>query len=215
MPLIPLLEVLIMIGVLLWLVNRFIPIQGSIRSRLVCLMVAMLAIIALSTNLAWAQTSSGDISGRVVDSGGNVLAGADITLTNQLTGDVRAGKTDGSGDFVFSSVQPGTYMVTAQASGFKQYEKRDLNLSSNERLSTGTLKLEVGAVTETLTVEAAATTVQSESGERSALLDEHEISSLMTQGRDITSLLRVLPGVVKPGEGADTLGQQNAGNVNG
>src|SRR4051812_23906371 len=59
-----------------------------------------------------AQTSSGQISGRVVDSSGAAISGAMVTLTNQTTSEIRTDKTEGSGEFVFVAVQPGTFTVT-------------------------------------------------------------------------------------------------------
>jgi len=172
----------------------------------------LLWIVTCTTH---AQTSSGQISGRVVDPSGASIPDSTVILTNQLTGDAREAKTESSGEFVFAAVQPGTFTVSVQATGFKQLDKRDLHLSASERLSAGTLQLQIGAVTQKVDVIADRTTVQTASGERSALLDDKEISTLMTAGRDVTALLRTLPGVVKPGGGASQLGTQSAGTING
>jgi hypothetical protein len=178
-------------------------------------MVAMLAACLFSTGNLLAQTSSGEITGRVIDSADAVVAGADVTLTNQRTGEQRETKTDASGTFVFAAVQPGLFTVSVKAPNFKQFDKRDLSLSASERLSAGNLKLQIGSATETMTVTAEATPLQSESAERSALLDSKEISTLMTPGRDVLALTRLLPGVVKDGEGAGTLGTQGPGTISG
>jgi len=160
------------------------------------------------------QTSSGQISGRVVDPGGAAIKGAVVTLTNQATGEVRTDKTESSGEFVFVAVQPGTFTVNVSTPGFKQFEKHDLVLHASERLSAGNINLDIGTVSETVNVQADRTPIQTASSERSAVLDDKELSTLMTQGRDITALLRVLPGVVKD-SGGDSLGTQNAGQING
>ncbi len=180
---------------------------------LLCLVVAMLC--CMTTPKAWSQTSSGQISGRVVDQTGASIPSASVTLTNQATGEMREVKTGDSGEFVFPAVQPGTFKVTVEVPGFKQYTKEGLVLSAAERLAAGNLALEIGTVAEKVDVIAEHTPVQSESGERSALLDDKEVSTKMSRGRDVTSLLRTLPGVVKPGEGGDQLGTQSAGSVNG
>ena len=169
--------------------------------------------ICIST-FSSAQTSSGQISGRVLDPSGAAVAHADVTVTNQLTNDKRTAKTQSSGEFVVPALQPGTFTVSVKAPGFKSYEKHGLILTASERLAAGNIQLELGAVSETVNVQADQTTVQTASSERSALLDDKEISTLMTQGRDITALLRVLPGVVKD-SGNDSLGTQDAGNING
>ena len=186
--------------------------KTTMTSFLILLAVGM---PLFTTSPLLAQTSSGEISGRVVDPSGAVVPGAQVTLTNEATGTTQASKTDAAGLFVFPSVQPGTFSVSVQASGFKAYEKRDLHLSASQRLSAGNVQLEVGAATQTVNVEAAPTPVQTESSERSALLDSNEISHLSTPGRDALALVRLLPGVVKDGEGASQLGTQSAGAVSG
>src|SRR5689334_356397 len=158
----------------------------------------LLVLLATSVSIH-AQSTSGRISGHVVDPSGANIVGATVQLLNVQTGEVREAKTAESGDFVFPAVQPGQFKVRIALIGFKAYEKENLNLSANERLSAGNITLAVGAQSETVEVQADRTPVQTESGERSALLDSKELSTLMTAGRDVTALLRVLPGVVKDG----------------
>jgi hypothetical protein len=180
--------------------------------RLILLTLA--AFVAVPDTLS-AQTSSGEISGRVVDASGALIPRAAVLLMNENTGEHRSATTDASGLFVFLSVQPGRYSVSVRASGFKALDKHGLHLSASERLSAGSLSLEIGSATETVNVQAPPTTVQTESAERSALLDSSELSALMTPGRDVLSLVRLLPGVVKDGEGDDQLGTESAGSVSG
>src|SRR5262245_37735425 len=118
-------------------------------TRYFCVTVALLAaglVNPLST--CRAQTSSGEIFGRVADASGAVISGAKVTLRNEQTGEERVAKTGTDGLFSFPSIPPGSYSVLVQASGFKGISKTDLNLSAAQRLSAGTLELEVGAVTE-------------------------------------------------------------------
>jgi hypothetical protein len=151
----------------------------------------------------------------VVDASGAVIPGAQVSLTNEETGAREVATSNGAGLFVFPSLQPGTFAVSVQAAGFKQFEKRDLHLTASQRLSAGDLQLEVGAATQTVNVEAAPNPVQTETGDRSALLDNNELSHLSTPGRDALALVRLLPGVVKDGEGVDQLGTESAGAVSG
>jgi hypothetical protein len=188
--------------------------ESTMKSHVFAI-IATLAMLLVSTTIASAQTSSGDISGRVVDPSGAAIPNAQVTLKNQLTTQEQTTTSGKSGDFTFASIQPGTFSITVSAAGFKQFDKRDLHLSASERLSAGTLQLEVGAATQTVTVNAEATPVQTQSGERSALLDSRELANLSTPGRDVLALVRLLPGVVKDGEGADQLGTESAGAVSG
>jgi hypothetical protein len=96
--------------------------------------------------------------------------------------------------------------LSVKASGFKQYERKDLHLVSSDRLALNDLQLEVGAVTEIVEVNASGAQVQTTSAERSGLLDSKQISELMSRGRDVMALLQILPGVVDDATGGDTLG---------
>src|SRR5579884_1066113 len=103
--------------------------------RYVYRMVAMLATSFFTLGLCWAQTTSGDISGRVVDPSGAAIPNAQVTLTNQLTSQSLTTNTESAGNFAFVSVPPGTFTITVAAPGFKQFDKRDLHLTASERLS--------------------------------------------------------------------------------
>ena len=168
------------------------------------MMFAMALVIALGSILL-AQSSSGSISGRVLDPAGQVVAGATVTLRSETTGETRTFPTNHLGMFTFSSVQPGSYDITVLASGFKQLQKTALALSASDHLSAGDLQLQMGAVSQSIQVVADEAQVQVDSAERSALLDSSQISTLMSQGRDVMQLLVVLPGVIDDSEGSDRL----------
>ena len=178
--------------------------------RLFICTTAVLAVCFLIVNFAAAQSISGDIYGRVLDKNGNVIPNAEVTLTNQQTGDTRSVKTGNIGDFIFATLQPGIYSVLVKAQGFKELEKKDLTLNASERVSAGDLRLDLGSVKEEVTVEANATPVQTTSGERSALLDSTQVENLMSRGRDLLALLDILPGVVNDNEGAESIGELRA-----
>jgi hypothetical protein len=173
------------------------------------------AILITLTFIASAQTSSGEISGRVVDASGAVIVDAAVTLINQATSDIRTAQTDNAGLFIFVAVQPGTFTVNVTVPKFKVFEIRDLKLSASERLSAGELKLEVSGISgEAVTVTAGTATIQTQSAERSSVVDSQELSTMMSIGRDVLALTRLLPGVVKD-EGGSGLGTQGAGTVAG
>jgi hypothetical protein len=174
------------------------------------LALQLTAACLLSSPALLAQSSSGTISGRVLDSTGNSVPGARITLTKQDTREVRMFSTPTSGEFTFASVQPGPYSLKVEAQGFKALEKTDLNLSASERLSAGDLALQIGTVSEVVKVTAEATPVQTTSSERSGLLDLHQVTNLFTPGRDVMGLLVTLPGVIKDDNGNNSLGTQGS-----
>jgi len=177
---------------------------------------AVLVTCLLAVEPARAQTTSGQISGRVLDQNEQPIPQADVTLTNQLTRERREEKTDASGEFVFASVQPGTFQVSVAAPGFKTLTKQDVVLTASERLSAGTFRMQIGAVTQSVTVTAEVTPVQTESGERSALLDDKQMAALLDPARNFMNLTRILPGVVASNKvGQDQLGIYGIDTVNG
>ena len=167
--------------------------QGWFRQnqfRLLCgLLLALLACGA-----AVAQTVTGTISGTVLDDSGQAIAGATVKLTHTRTGETRAASTNESGDFSFAAVQPGPYTVKVERAGFRSFQRENTVLSANENLALGKLTLSVGQVTEVVTVTAEGAMVEKASSDLTARLTSDQIALISTKGRDVTSLLRLLPG---------------------
>ena len=158
---------------------------------------AMLAL-ACAAAPVWAQQSTGTITGAVRDSTGASIAGVSLRLISTATGAKRAGVSDEAGNFVFSGMSPGEYRLTAQTAGFKTMERAGVILTASERLSVGTLTLEIGSLEERVTVEAQGAIVQTASAERSAAITGTQISNLLIYGRSVASLVALSPGVVDP-----------------
>src|SRR5438876_7184952 len=85
--------------------------------------LAILMFTLLFTQFATAQTSTGTISGTVVDPAGRVIPGASLTLMNEKTGESRKISSNASGEFSFLTLQPGTYTVKAEQQGFSTFER--------------------------------------------------------------------------------------------
>ena len=85
--------------------------------------LALAASLALA-GAALGQSSSGGISGRVLDPSGQAVPGAAITLTKPDTGETRTFTSDTAGDFIFTSLQPGVYDLSVRAQSFKNLENR-------------------------------------------------------------------------------------------
>jgi hypothetical protein len=169
----------------------------------------ILASLLFCSTLLTAQTVSGSITGTAVDPSSLPVAGATVTLTNSDTGVKATDKTGANGEFTFTAVLPGRYSIAVEMKGFKKVEKTDLNLAPAERLSAGNFALQVGEVSESVTVDASGTPVQTSTEDRSGLLTTKQIDTLMARGRDFLSLLRVLPGVV-PSSDSDAIGTRAA-----
>jgi len=160
-------------------------------ARLVLTSLLVLLVCAPSN----AQTVTGSITGRVTDSSGQALGDATVSLVRARTGDVRKASTNREGVYTFPAVQPGTYTVRVEAQGFQTHERKNNNLTANEQLTVATIALGVGALSETVTVEAKGANVETGSAERSALLSSKQLEMVAVRSRDVMALLKVLPGV--------------------
>ncbi len=142
-----------------------------------------------------AQGTTGTISGTIVDESNQPIPGVAVTLTDERTNVSRAATSGDDGTFAFRAVPPGIYTVRAELSGFRTLEKRENVLNANSQLSLGNLTLAVGNLTEVLTVSASGTQVEVENSDHTALLTSKQIEQIQTKGRDVTALLRLMPGV--------------------
>jgi hypothetical protein len=168
--------------------------------------LAVALCAGLSAETLIAQSSSGTITGRVVDPSGQSVPGATVTLIRTDIQDVRTLVTPPSGDVVLTSLQPGPYTLLVELEGFAKLEKTNLTLSASERLAVGDLVLKVGEVTETIVVVSEPAPIQTASSERGAVIGANQITELPTRGRDVFGLMVTLPGVVYDGRGNDLIG---------
>ncbi len=142
------------------------------------------------------QGLTGQISGSIQDSTGSRVPGATVTATNTATGQVREAISDNDGDFVFTQLLPGTFQVSVNKEGFKRYEQRDIVVTATERVVLRSVVLDVGALTETVSVTAEAARLQTQSSERSGLINTRQVQELGLKGRDYLGLVKLLPGVI-------------------
>src|SRR5215208_4553474 len=156
-------------------------------------LAVVFVLLALSPSII-AQTITGSISGAVMDQTGGMIPGASVTLISEKTGQSRGSTTDSEGRFNFAALQPGGYALKVERQGFQTLEQRGVILSANENLALGDLKLQPGQVSETVSVMSEGAIVERESSDLTARLTSDQINLISTKGRDITSLLRLLPG---------------------
>ena len=163
-----------------------------------------------------AQTVTGSITGAVQDESGGAVPGAVMKLVSESTSASRSALSDQSGNFIFNAVPPGVYALHVQQTGFKEFQRTGIELAANQSLTIGDLRLQVGAVTESVTVSAQGTTVQLSSGERSGTITSSEVSNLTVINRDFASLVALQPGVVEsPGAEVQGYGANVTFNVQG
>ena len=163
-------------------------------SRTWCLLLVLFTGVTAAPGAA-GQAVTGTISGTVLDPQGSVVPGATATIIHEATSDSRPTVTDARGDFQVTNLQPGQYTVRIELASFRTYERKNVVLSAAERLSIGTITLEVGSLGETVTVEARGTQVNAAETQHSGLVTSTQIEQTQVLARDVTSIMRLLPGV--------------------
>src|SRR5271168_1951911 len=158
--------------------------------RLRFLFVLLVALIGFSFSTFAQQTA---IRGTVTDPSGAVVPNVNITLTNTDTGVSKVIPTNDAGQFVAVDLQIGHYKVKAEAKGFKVAEQKDIVLTIGASLRVD-FQMQMGAAQETVTVEANAVQVQTDSGEVSNLITGQQMSQLAISGRSIYQLAALTPG---------------------
>ena len=183
--------------------------------------------ILLATG-AWAQiATTTSLVGTVTDSSGNIIQNAKITAVETGTGDRYSTTTNAQGYYSMEFVRVGTYNITAESSGFEKVTKTRILVQINQTVRTD-MTLPVGAVNQSLTVEAAVTAIATDDATVSEVMSTRSIAELPLNGRDPMQLARmtagVLPGTkssatgVPPGEdfnGAGTREIQNSLSLDG
>jgi hypothetical protein len=173
----------------------------------------VLTILLLTASAAGAQTISGSMSGTVVDAQKQVVPGADVVITNERTGEVRRTVTNEVGAFYFPGLAPGPYSVRAELTGFRPIESKGNMVLANGRLAVPPLVLQVGGVTEAVTVSAVGEAVATTTTAHEAILDLKQVENLSIRGRDPVSLLKILPGVSILDNDQEVFGGSFATNV--
>ena len=179
--------------------------------------IACGALLALLAAAPLAAQDSGTVAGTVVDASGQVVPGATVTLTNEATVDARTMPSNERGEFAFRAVPPGSYTVRIELAGFRAIDQRHNIVNASSQINLGRLVLEIGALNEVVTVQSAGTFVETTNSDYSSLLTEKQLAQIQTRGRDVMSLLKLLPGVRAEND-IDAMGDSfgsNVPNING
>ena len=158
-----------------------------------------------------AQTTRGSIAGTVRDAQAAAVPGATVELSAPRRGDTQITTSNETGDFVFLNLLPDTYRLKVTMDSFKTVERENVVLNATDQLSVGVITLELGALTETVTVTSRVVEVQSRSAERSLAIDSTAIANLAVNGRSPLALTRIVPGIANAPADGSNLGF----NVNG
>jgi Carboxypeptidase regulatory-like domain/TonB dependent receptor len=158
------------------------------------IMVSFLSLLLMPAVLAYGQSATGAINGTVTDSTGAVVAGVTLTLTNQATGIESSTVSNARGFYTFINVQPGSYTLKAELSGFKTARVPAFEVNVNQSM-TQDIALAVGEITQIMDVKAEAPLLQASTSELGTVIQEEAIKSLPLNGRNFTQLLLLTPGV--------------------
>ena len=183
--------------------RAFVADPGPLRRALLALTLA----ITCTPMTASAQSVSGTILGTVTDSSGSVIQNAKVTVVNEGTGLTRTVQADSNGEYTIPSLPTGRYTIMTEMAGFKALALSNIELGVDQRARMD-LKLEVGAMTESVSVEATTPLLQTSSSELGTTVTTAQIEALPLNGRNFVNLTRTLPGVLRgiPGSNIDGAG---------
>lgn len=164
------------------------------------LLIFKLACIAtLLSTMSWAQEARGSISGRVTDTSGAVVPGAQVTVTNTATNETRRLTTNETGYYEANFLDPSTYAVGVEAQGFKKFRRTGLELNVGARIDIP-VSLEVGGVTETVEVSAEAPLLETTTASGGRVLDQRQLVNLPFSDLNPFALSALAPGMQWTGQ---------------
>jgi outer membrane receptor protein involved in Fe transport len=162
--------------------------------HLLCLTLAI-AVGALSVRTAEAQSETATISGQVVDPSETSVHGAQIELRSVERGTITSTTTNEFGIYVFAAVHPGQYQLTVRMAGFRQVDLPALIVNVQDHIEQN-FRLQVGSVSESVTVEGTAPLLDTQDATVSTLVDRQFVENLPINGRSFQTLISLTPGVV-------------------
>ncbi len=153
-------------------------------------------VVVLGLSTAWAQLASQTaLVGTVTDSGGGVVPGAQVTAVNVGTKDTYEANTNADGYYNIQFVRTGTYVITVTLAGFQTVTVNGVQVTTNQVVRTNAV-LTVGGLAETVTVEAAAAILATDSATVSETISERAVVDLPVAGRNVWTLAATTPGVL-------------------
>ena len=181
------------------------------------LMKSSLVILAMFSALALlpaanAQTLTGTINGTVVNANGASVPGADVQITNDVSKALRSFSTAQNGSFSFPDLNTGSYSVHITKQGFKSFDSKGIILASNETLDLHEIKMQIGDVATSISVEANTARVQTDSSDRFTTVEQEAVLEVPNPQRFFLAASRSMPGAA---EVSTSSGGNGAGTVDG
>ncbi len=175
--------------------------------KIVMALLATLGLTIFCAMMAHAQSAgTGAIEGTLTDPQGRAVPNATVTATNTATNQERTATTGASGDFKFSLLNPGTYRLKFTAAGFKTTEVSAVQVVTTETATVDKV-LEVGAITQTVTVESSVETLQTSSSTLGTTVTGSQINALPMANGNYTEILSLSAGTNASVDNATSLGK--------
>src|SRR6478672_3066036 len=155
-------------------------------------------LLASHAGSVFGQGFQGGLRGSIKDAGG-VIPGVEVTLTNEQTNIKRSVVTNERGEFVFSNIDPGTYGVKATLQGYKTIDRGGIRIGTQQFLTLD-LTMEVGAITENVTVTGQAPLIETANASQGTVLDSAALATLPAPGRAAFMMGASVPTVIASGD---------------
>jgi hypothetical protein len=167
--------------------------------------ITLLALLVSFSAAAWAQKDAGAIVGLVRDESGAVVVAAKVTVTDAARGSQVTVSTNDAGEYVASPLRIGRYTVTVEKQGFKKEIAGPIEVNIQDRVAVD-VKLQAGALSETVTVTGQASQLETETSELGQVVDQHRINALPLNGRNYAQLALLGSGIApaEPGSRVET-----------
>ncbi len=163
-------------------------------------------VLLLGAAAVWAQSPRGTITGIVTDAQGARVPGVEITAVNTATNIANRATTSEDGTYAIPALPVGVYQITARAKGFKAAQRSDVTLEVAQTLRVD-FTLELGAITETITVTGEIARVQTEQSTLGTVVERQRIEELPLNGRHVFNLVKLVAGVRPVDRSTDGFGE--------
>jgi trimeric autotransporter adhesin len=161
-------------------------------------LIGALLVVVTTAVSVFGQGFQGGIRGSLKDAGG-VVPGVEVTLTNEQTNVKRSTVTNESGEYVFANVDPGNYKVTAALQGYKTVDRGGIRVGTQQFLTLD-LVMEVGAITESVTVTGQSPLIETGNASQGTVLDSAALQTLPAPGRNAFMIGTTVPTVIPSGD---------------
>ncbi len=156
-------------------------------------------LLSILQAVLYAQNYQGAVRGTASDASGAAIGGVKITLTDQATNVSRSTVTNNQGEYVFTSLEPATYSVTAESPNFKKFIRRDVTVATQSSV-TADLQLELGTVSQSIEVTEEAPQLESSNASNGQVIDGQKLTDLPNLGRNPFLFAKLSTNVVPVGD---------------